>query len=371
MGDKSSNSDSVVGQVSNCSTLDRARTLPNSDDAVAITGIACKFAGADSTQDFWRILETGSTQYRELPNDRFPDWRLDRRTYPKCFKANTFDDVDVFDHKFFKIASREATFMDPQQRLALQVSYQALESAGYFSRNASERERDVGFYLGTCTHGYHENVACHHPSAFSLTGSIRPFIAGKVSYYYGWTGPAVSTDTACAASGTAIQQACRAVASGECSGAVAGGENVFVSPDTFQNLAAGGFISTTGASKAFDAAADGYCRGEGVAFIVLKKLSAALRDGDPIRGIIAGTAIGQNAGQPGITIPHSPSQMNLYRKALQMAGLEAQDISYVEAHETGPPVGDPIEANSISMDSVWSSNVPTPSEIFGEKILVR
>ena len=320
---------------------------PYSDSAIAVTGAACKFAGADSLEQFWKILESGTSFCRDLPNDRFPDYRFERRAYPKNFKANTIDDVDAFDHKFFKIASREAMFMDPQQRLALQVTYQALESAGYFGRDTSETDRDMGCYLATCTNEYHENVACHPPTAFSLTGSIRPFIAGKVSHHFGWSGPAIMFDTACAASGTAIHQACRAVATGECSGAVAGATNIFVSPDTFQNLARGQFISTTGASKSFDAAADGYCRGEGVAIIVLKKLSTALRDGDPIMGVIASTAVNQNANETSITVPHGPSQMNLYRKALQLADLEARDVSYVEAHGTGTPVGDPIEVESI------------------------
>ena len=237
--------------------------------------------------------------------------------------------------------------MDPQQRLALQVTYQALESAGYFIHDASEIERDVGCYLATCTQEYHENVATHPPSAFSLIGSIRPFVAGKVSHYFGWTGPAIMYDTACAASGTALHQACQALASGEISTAISGGVNIFVSPDTFQNLAGGHFISPTGASKTFDAVADGYCRGEGVAIVVLKRLSTALRDGDPIRGIIASTAVGQNANEPPITVPHGPSQMKLYQKALRLAGLDAQDVSYVEAHGTGTAVGDPIEVESI------------------------
>ncbi|CRG88297.1 hypothetical protein PISL3812_05326 [Talaromyces islandicus] len=317
------------------------------DSAVAVIGVACKFAGADSPEQLWEILETGTSMCRELPQDRFPDSRFERRAYSRKFKANTLDDVHVFDHKFFKVPSREATFMDPQQRLGLQVTYQALESADYFSWDTSGVEQDMGCYWATCTNEYAENVACHPPSAFSLTGSIRPFIAGKISHHFGWTGPAIMYDTACAASGTAIHQACRAVATGECSSAVAGATNIFVSPDTFQNLACGHFTSPTGESKSFDAAADGYCRGEGVAVVVLKKLSTALQDGDPIKGVIASTAVNQNANEFSITLPHGPSQMNLYRKALRLAGLTAQDISYVEAHGTGTPVGDPIEVESI------------------------
>ncbi|KAL7934622.1 hypothetical protein V8C35DRAFT_279778 [Trichoderma chlorosporum] len=325
-------------------------TLPYLEDsAVAVTGMACKFAGAESLEQLWQILETGTTLYRDLPKDRFPDSRFARRSYERPFKANTIDDVDAFDHKFFKVASREATFMDPQQRLGLQVTYQALESAGYFSRDtyATGTERDIGCYFATCTNEYAENVATHPPSAFSLTGSIRPFIAGKISHHFGWTGPAIMYDTACAASGTAIHQACQAVATGDCNAAIAGATNIFVSPDTFQNLASGQFTSPTGASKSFDAAADGYCRGEGVAVVVLKKLSAAIRDGDPIVGVIASSGVNQNANEHSITVPHGPTQMGLYRKVLRRAGMQADDVSYVEAHGTGTALGDPIESRSI------------------------
>lgn len=305
-----------------------------SDSAVAVTGMSCNFSGANSLEQFWNILKTGTSMFRDLPDDRFPDWRFERRAYPKKFKGNFIDDIDAFDHKFFKVPSHEATLMDPQLRIALQITYQALELAGYFSHDHSETERDIGCYWGICTNEYYEHVVCHPPSAFSLTGSATPFLAGKVSHHFGWTGPAILLNTACAASGTAIHQACRAVASGECESAIAGGTNIFVSPDTFQNLAAGNFISKTGASRSFDAAADGYCRGEGIAVVVLKKVSAALRDGDPIYGVIEATAVNQNANETSITVPHGPTQMKLYRKALRQAGLNAGDISYVEAHGT-------------------------------------
>jgi acyl transferase domain-containing protein/acyl carrier protein/SAM-dependent methyltransferase len=304
-------------------------------------------AGASSLDEFWDILESGKVMCQDLPSDRFPDAVFERRAFPKSFKANVLEDVDAFDHKFFKVSSREAAFMDPQQRLALQVTYQALESAGYYSSGTPPNNRNVGVYLGACTNEYYDNVCTHTPSAFSLTGSIRPFIAGKLSHYFGWTGPAIMYDTACAASGAAVHQACQAIATGEVSEAVAGGVNIFVSPETFQNLAAGHFISRTGLSKTFDESADGYCRGEGVAMVTLKRLSAALRDGDRIRGVIAGTAVGQNANEASITVPHGPSQMSLYRKALRAARLDPGEISYVEAHGTGTPVGDPIEVESI------------------------
>ncbi|CAI6335373.1 unnamed protein product [Periconia digitata] len=321
------------------------RHLP--DSAVAVTGMACNFSGASSLDEFWDILESAKIMCQDLPNDRFPDAAFERRSFPKSFKANFLEDIDTFDHKFFHISSREAAFMDPQQRLALQVTYQALESSGYFNSGTVQTNRNVGVYLGACTNEYYDNVCTHTPSAYSLTGSIRPFIAGKLSHYFGWTGPAIMYDTACAASGAAIHQACQAISTGEVSEAVAGGVNIFVSPETFQNLAAGHFISRTGLSKTFDSSADGYCRGEGVAMVTLKKLSAALRDGDRIRGVIAATAVGQNANETAITVPHGPSQMSLYRKTLRAARLDPREISYVEAHGTGTPVGDPIEVESI------------------------
>ena len=317
------------------------------DSAVAVIGMACKFPGADSLEDLWKILEAGTNMVDELPLDRFPDSRFEKKGLKKNFKANLISDIDAFDNKFFKFSSREALYMDPQQRLALEVTYQALESAGYFATQDTELERDMGCYMATCNAEYTENVCTYDPSAFSLTGSVRSFIAGRISHHFNWTGPALMTDAACAASGTAINMACRAVASGECATAIAGGTNIFVSPDTFSNLAGGHFISPTGQSKSFDASADGYCRGEGIAIIVLKKLNDALRDGDLIKGVISASAVNNNVNETAIIVPHARSQMNLYRKALKQAGLSPRDVSYVEAHGTGTQVGDPIEAESI------------------------
>ena len=317
------------------------------DSAIAVVGVACRFAGADSVEQFWRTLETGTTHCVDLPEHRFPKFRFERRLFKRNFRASVMNDVDAFDHKFFNVPSREARFRDPQQRLCLEVTYQALESAGYFAQDVTDEKRDVGCYIATAMNEYHENVVTHAPSAFSLTGSIRPFIAGQVSHHFGFTGPSVILDAACAASGATVNIACRAVASGECKTAIAGGTNVFISPDTFQDLAAGHFTSPTGPSKPFDAAADGYGRGEGVAVVVLKRLSDALKDGDVIRGVISATATNQCANECPITIPHARSQSSLYRKALQLAHLDVHQIGYVEAHGTGTRVGDPIEAESI------------------------
>lgn len=317
------------------------------DSAVAVIGMACKFSDTDSVEQFWEVLEAGRSTCRELPEDRFPHHRFHRRDYARSFKAHTINKVDNFDHKFFNVPSLEASFMDPQQRLALEVTYQALESSGYFTLNASELWKNTACFMATCATEYAENVATHKPTAFSLIGSIRPFIAGKISHHFGWTGPSMMYDAACAASGVAIHQACKALAVNDCDAAIVGATNIFISPDTFQNLAAGQFTSPTGELRAFDSDADGYCRGEGVAVLVLRKLSSAIANNETVLGIIASTAVNQNSNETRITVPNATSQARLYRQALKFSGLQAKDISYIEAHGTGTPVGDPIEVKAI------------------------
>jgi Polyketide synthase modules and related proteins len=158
--------------------------------------------------------------------------------------------------------------MDPQQRQLLQIAYQAVEQTGYF-QNASPDVR-IGCYMGVCCVDYENNLACYEPNAFTATGHLRGFIAGKVSHYFGWTGPALTIDTACSSSAVAVHQACRSILNGECTAALAGGTHVMTSPLWFQNLAGASFLSKTGQCKPFDGKADGYCRGEGVATVFLK-----------------------------------------------------------------------------------------------------
>lgn len=211
----------------------------------------------------------------------------------------------------------------------------------------TEEEREIGCYMAMCANENADDVPTHLLSAFTCTGTVPPFIAGKINHYFGFSGPASMFDTACAGSATAIHQACRTIAADEVVGALAGATNIFVSPEIFQNLAGGHSLRPTRPSKSFDALADRYCRGEGVAMVLLEKLSMALQDGGPIHGVLTGSALTQCSNEGTITVPHARSQMTLYRKALCMAGIGAQHVSYVEAHGTGTPVGDPIEAESI------------------------
>ena len=318
------------------------------DHAIAVVGMACKFPGADSIDEFWELLTSGTSMLEEIPLERFSTQGLRRSPDGKLrFWGNFVRDADAFDHRFFKKSSREAASMDPQQRLLLQVAYEAMESSGYFSRQTDPNAQDIGCYLGVCASDYNDNVASHPPNAFSSLGTLRAFLSGKISHFFGWTGPSVTFDTACSSSAVAIHTACKAIESGECSQAVAGGASLYTSPNFYQNLAAASFLSPAGATKPFDAKADGYCRGEGIGLVVLKKLSAALKDGDALMGVIAGSAVNQNYNSTSITVPNSLSQIELYKKVSSLAGVEPSAVSFVEAHGTGTPVGDPIEFESI------------------------
>ncbi|KAI3339589.1 hypothetical protein F4824DRAFT_455895 [Ustulina deusta] len=314
-------------------------------DAVAVIGMACKFPGADSIDEFWGVLSEGRSMLEEIPTERFDRKNLPRSPRGLRFWGNFVNDIESFDHKFFKKSAREAASMDPQQRLLLQVAYQALESSGYFSDLS--KPRDIGCYIGSCSTDYDGNVASHPPTAYSTTGTLRAFLSGRLSHYFGWSGPSLVFDTACSSSAVAIHTACRALQAGEISQAVAGGVTLITSPYLYENLSTAHFLSPSGATKPFDAEADGYCRGEGVGLVVLKRLSEALKDGDNVLGVIAGSAVNQNSNCVSITVPHSPSQSNLYQRVVSQAGINPQEITFVEAHGTGTPVGDPIEMESI------------------------
>lgn len=318
------------------------------DQEIAVVGMACTVAGADDLEEFWKILSDGRSQHQEVPHDRVTfETTFRNDEHKNKWYGNFIKDAKAFDHKFFKKSPREAASMDPQQRLLLQVAYQAVEQSGYFQSSSSKRDANIGCYIGVCATDYENNIACHEPNAFSATGNLRSFIAGKISHYFGWTGPGLTIDTACSASAVAIHQACVAILSGECSAALAGGTNMITQPLWFQNLAGASFLSPTGQCKPFDAAADGYCRGEAIAGVFLKKMSLALEDGDQIFGSIPATAVYQNQNCTPIFVPNAPSLSDLFRRVVDKSGLEAKQISVVEAHGTGTPVGDPAEYESI------------------------
>ena len=321
---------------------------PYPPHSIAIVGMSGRFPGADSLDKLWELLISGRSMVERAPSDRLrlpgPETGDHSGTH---WWGNFLRDPEAFDHRFFKKSSREAMAWDPQQRILLEVVYEALESAGYFGPNSNPETDDYGCYIGAVMNNYYDNVSCHPPTAYATLGTSRCFLSGCMSHYFGWTGPSLTIDTACSSSLVAINTACRAIWSGECSRAIAGGTNVFTSPFDYQNLRAAGFLSPSGQCKPFDASADGYCRGEGVGVVVLKPLTAAMQENDNILGVIVGSAANQNQNYSHITVPHSGSQVQLYRKVMELAGIEPESVSYVEAHGTGTGVGDPIECESI------------------------
>ena len=283
--------------------------------------------------------------HQELPKGRFPTANLRRTPAGAKFLGNYLGALDEFDHRFFKLSSREAASMDPQQRIILQVAYQALESSGYFDEFS--KSKSVGCFFGVGSVDYEDNITSHLPNSFSSLGTLRAFISGRVSHHFGWSGPSITYDTACSSSAVAIHSACKAILLGECSTALAGGVNAITSPSLHENLNRAGFLSPTGPTRSFDAAADGYCRGEGAGLVYLKRLSAAIADGDPVAGVIVGSAVSQSNNSTPITAPDTKSQSALYRKVLSIADSDPMIVSYVEAHGTGTPIGDPTECESI------------------------
>ncbi|OTA64239.1 putative polyketide synthase [Hypoxylon sp. EC38] len=324
---------------------------PWKDSDIAVVGMACKLPGANDVTEFWDLLASAKPQHQEIginhPRFDFSDTPTRSADDPgmrRRWFANLVSGADQFDHRFFKKSPRESASMDPAQRLLLQVAYQAVEQSGHLN---SQGPTDVGVFLGTTGNDYQANAASQAANAFTTTGNLLGFLAGKVSHHFGWTGPAMVVDTACSGSLVAIHQACNALASGECSAALAGGAHIMTQPAWFQNLAGGQFLSPTGQCKPFDAAGDGYCRGEGVGAVFLKRMDRAVADGDSILGVIAATAVQQNQNCTPIFVPNVPSLADLFRTVTTKASVKPSQISVVEAHGTGTPVGDPAEYASI------------------------
>ncbi len=314
-------------------------------NGIAVIGMACNVSGASDIEEFWELLCAGKSQHTEVPPSRFGFETLWRKPDPKRkWYGNFIQDHEAFDHKFFKKSPREMASTDPQHRLMLQTAYQAVEQSGYF---ASDRDKHIGCYIGAGLVDYENNIACYPANAYSATGNLKSFIAGKISHYFGWTGPGLTIDTACSSSSVAVHSACKAILSGECVGALAGGVNIMTHPQWFENLAGASFLSPTGQCRPFDEKADGYCRGEGVGAVFLKKFSSAVADGDQILGCIGGSSVYQNQNCTPITVPNADSLSGLFSDVSRQAGLEPKQISVVEAHGTGTSVGDPAEYDGI------------------------
>lgn len=254
----------------------------------------------------------------------------------------------LFDAQFFGISPREARQLDPTHRLILTVAYEALEMAGHSDSPSSSVSRDrVGCFMAQVLDDWRDMTYSQGVDIYAVNGITRAFAAGRLNYAFGFGGPYYTLDTACSSSGSAIHLACKALLEGEIDMALAGGGNVIQSPFSYLALDRGGFGSRTGGCKTFRADADGYCRGEGVGVVVLKRLKDAVADNDDIQAVIRGTARNTSVDQTNITYPESGAQQRLYHQVLRTAGAEPGDITYAELHGTGTQAGDGVEMDSI------------------------
>jgi acyl transferase domain-containing protein/enoyl-CoA hydratase/carnithine racemase/acyl carrier protein len=323
------------------------RPSPNGNEPIAIIGASVRLPQADSLEAFWKHLEAGRSLITEVPPQRWDAEAL-RGNPGKGNKTSSIwggfvADADCFDAAFFNISPREAAWMDPQQRFAMELAWKAIEDAGYpASALAGSR---TGVYMGVCHWDYAEllekNLA--HVDAYTPTGIAFSIIANRISHFFDFRGPSIANDTACAASMMSVYEAVRALQAGECDTALAGGVNLAWSPNHFVAFSKSGMLSKDGASKAFDQRADGYVRGEGGAMLLLKPLSKAQADGDPIHALIRGIGTNHGGRTNSLTVTNPKAQAELIAEVYRDAGVTPDSVSYIEAHGPGTPLGDPIE----------------------------
>ncbi|KAI0099687.1 hypothetical protein GGR51DRAFT_564728 [Nemania sp. FL0031] len=322
--------------------------------AVAIVGMSARFPQANEPNEFFELLKAGRPTHKRVPPDRF---NLDDFYDPTGTGKNTMMNIDgcflsdpgAFDAKMFSISPREAMQIDPTHRLLLMTSFEALERAGYNpdADPPSQRNR-TAVYFGQNSDFWRDVNAEHGIDVFTAPGILRAFSAGRVSHHFGFQGGSYSIDTACSSSATAIQIACSALVHKECDMALAGGAQVAGSPFEFSALGKSGFLAPSGGCKTFREDADGYCRGEAVGVVVLKRLEDALAAKDNIQAVVTGWGRNYSAGASFMTHPHSESQEELIRNVLRQANAKPSDIGYVEMHGTGTQAGDLAEMTTIT-----------------------
>ncbi len=319
----------------------------------AIVGYAARLPGAPDADAYWDLLRGGDEAISEVPQDR---WDVDEFFDPEpgalgkvvTRRAGFVDDVTGFDAPFFGMSTREVRLMDPQHRLLLETAWRAVEHSG--TAPTALANTNTGVFVGLATHDYlgmaSDELTYPEIEAYMAIGTSNAAAAGRISYRLGLQGPSVAVDTACSSSLVAIHQACQALRLGECDMALAGGANVLLTPATMITFSSAHMLAPDGRCKTFDAAADGYVRGEGCGVIVIKRLEDAVRDGDRIRAVIRGSAINQDGASGGLTVPNGVAQQRVIADALKRSGLEPRDVGYLEAHGTGTSLGDPIEAQA-------------------------
>ncbi|MFK7734716.1 MAG: SDR family NAD(P)-dependent oxidoreductase [Pirellulaceae bacterium] len=324
-------------------------------EPLAIIGIGCRFPGAaNSWQEFWNLLDSGTDAISETPEERWnlqkfyaPDETLPGKTQSKW--GGYVSGIERFDPQLFGISPREAASMDPQQRMLLEVAYRAIEDAGQPTQKLAGN--DVAVFVGISSFDYAVAGLSFQDrgviDAYSNTGGSSSIAANRISYCFDLRGPSVAVDTACSSSLVAVHMACESIWRGDAQMALAGGVNALLLPDFYVAFSQLGVLSPDGKCKTFDASANGYVRSEGAGMVMLKPLSAALRDRDPIYSVVRATALNQDGRTQGMTVPSGEAQKSLIETACKKAKIQPGQVQYVEAHGTGTAVGDPIEANAL------------------------
>lgn len=329
----------------------------NSPEPIAIVGMACRFPSAPDLATFWRQLLDGKNCATECPpgarEGRVGELYNDTTSIPSACRHGAFlTDIDQFDAEFFRISPSEAEFLDPQQRMMLETSWQALENANIDPE--SLRGSTASVFAGMSNNDYRylilngADTSQAAASLYTITGTSLNTAIGRVSYALGFEGPAMTVDTACSSSLVAMHQAAIALRSGETDVALAGGVQLILSGKLTELRANAGMLSPDGICKTFDESANGYVRGEGCGIVVLKRLKDAERDGDHIWAVVAATAINQDGSSEGLTVPRGTAQKAVIEAAIDQAKIDPASVDYLEAHGTGTPVGDPIEINAAA-----------------------
>ena len=337
-------------------------------ERIAIIGAGCRFPGGVTSKDsLWKLLVEGREGVVEVPSDR---WNVERYYDAEpgvagksiALRGGFIDAIDQFDPQFFGISPREAPYVDPQHRLLLETAWEAIEDAGLVLD--FERGTDLGVFVGISHNDYqgiqttsfdHFGIGPHSP-----TGTAHSIAANRISYCLNLRGPSVAMDTACSSALTAVHAACEHIWAGRGDVALAGGVTVMISPGGFIGFSQAAMLSPEGRCAAFDASASGFVRGEGAGMVLLKRLSRAIADGDPIQGVILGTSINQDGHTNGISLPSPEAQTRLVRDACRDAGIAPEAIGFVEAHGTGTTVGDPIEAHALAEALCANRSAPLP-----------
>ena len=324
-------------------------------EPIAIIGVGCRFPGnANDPETFWRLMMDGIDATSEIPENRWniEDWYdSDPDVSGKMYSrhGSFIDSVEYFDANFFGLSKKEVLNMDPQQRLVLEVAWEALENGNHAPD--SLYGSDAGVFLGICTYDHaivkSKTNFKHTVDAYYASGNLLNVASGRLSFALGLTGPALSVDTACSSSLVAVHLACQSLRKRECSLAITGGVGLLLSPEMHMNFCKARMISPDGKCKTFDAAANGYVRGEGCGMIILKRLTDAISNKDNILAIIRGSAVNQDGASGGLTVPNGPSQEKLIQNALESAGVKTDQVGYIEAHGTGTSLGDPIELGAL------------------------